>query len=71
MAEIDVSAKLVDEGSCRNMKISDQAKISNLLEKLDKNLESVVVKRNGMVVTEEEELSNGDEIEVVPIVSGG
>ncbi len=71
MTEIDVSAKLVDEGSCRNMKISDQAKISNLLEKLDKNLESVVVKRNGMVVTEEEELSNGDEIEVIPIVSGG
>ncbi len=51
--------------------LSSEMQILKLLKKIDFNPEEVVVKRNGKIVPEEEKLEEGDEIEVVPVVSGG
>lgn len=42
-----------------------------LLEKLNINSETVVVTKNGAIITEDEELSNDDEIKILSVVSGG
>lgn len=46
-------------------------RILDLLEELDRNPETLVVKRNEKIVPEEEELEDGDEVVIIPVVSGG
>ena len=71
MSNINVEIRIADEDSIKPREISDGTKIIDLLKDLETNPETVVVKRNGIVVPEEEELSDNDEIEVIPVVSGG
>lgn len=51
--------------------LSSSARIDDLLENLDRNPETVIVKLNGRIVPEEEELVDGDQLEIIPVVSGG
>ena len=46
-------------------------KVSALLERLKINPETVVVVKNNKVVTEEENLKNNDNIEILSVISGG
>ena len=58
--------------SSRIKKVSAEVKtIEELLKKLKINTESVLVKRNGGFVPIEDEIKNGDEIEVIEITSSG
>ena len=45
--------------------------IRQLMEEMSINPETVVVKKNGEIVLEEEPLEEGDEIEFLRVVSGG
>ena len=71
MSKIEVEVRFVEEESIETFQVNEGIQIAELLEELERNSETVVVKRNGLVVPEEEELTKGDKLEVVPIVSGG
>lgn len=55
----------------REVWLGSRATIVDLLEQLGYSRETVVVKRNGKIVAEEERTSDGDSIEIIPIVTGG
>jgi len=46
-------------------------KISTLLDELNINKETVVVVKNGTVVSEAERCSGDDELQVLSVISGG
>ena len=48
-----------------------QGTVKNLLLKLEINPETVIVVSNDIIVTEDEILSNKDEIKILSAVSGG
>jgi sulfur carrier protein len=50
---------------------SDEISIKSVLEDKDFPLETVVVKKNGQIVIEEEIISDGDVIEVIKVIYGG
>ncbi|MFH1917148.1 MAG: MoaD/ThiS family protein [Nanoarchaeota archaeon] len=45
--------------------------VRDLLKMLEVNPETVLIVRNGAVVTEEDKLDEGDEIKLLSVVSGG
>ena len=53
------------------MKIKKDTTISELLEELKINRETVVVTKNGEISVEEEALAPGDTVEILKIISGG
>jgi sulfur carrier protein ThiS len=55
----------------RIVDVSYTGPIIGLLPLLDYSIETAVVLKNGFPVEEEEEVSDGDEIKIVPVVSGG
>ncbi len=71
MDDIEVNVRIVSDEGSGTYKLGSGSSIRDLLESLDRNPETVVVKRNDKIVPEEEELESGDEIVVVPVVSGG
>ncbi|BAZ99733.1 MoaD/ThiS family protein [Methanothermobacter sp. EMTCatA1] len=46
-------------------------RIKDVLGELEIPIETVVVKKNGEIVIEEEEISDGDIIEVIRVIYGG
>lgn len=71
MSSVEIEVRDLRDQNSESCSVPSGADIGDLLEDLDFNFEAVVVKRNGKIVTEEEELNEGDEIIVVPVVSGG
>ncbi|HPR41682.1 MAG TPA: MoaD/ThiS family protein [Candidatus Methanofastidiosa archaeon] len=55
----------------RILDISYTGPIRDLLPLVDYGVETAVVLKNGSPVEEEEEVTEGDEIKIVPVVSGG
>ena len=49
----------------------NEVKVSDLLRKLGLLSEEYIVMRGGKVLTEEDEVVDGDEVVLVPVVSGG
>ena len=45
--------------------------VNELLKELKLNKETVIVVRNGELVTEEESLKNSDKVKILSVVSGG
>lgn len=68
---IEVNVEEVGEGEEYVHDVSEGVRVIDLLGELGRNSEEVVVKRNEKIVSEKEELEDGDEIVIVPIVSGG
>lgn len=58
-----------DEKESRDL--SEGITIKNVLEEMDFPLETVVVKKNGQIVTEEEIILEGDIIEIIKVIYGG
>ncbi|MDR2830396.1 MAG: MoaD/ThiS family protein [Methanobrevibacter sp.] len=55
----------------KDMKLDDNKTIKNLLKKLNVSSESVVTKKNGEIVIEDEIIDDGDEIQLIRIIYGG
>lgn len=51
--------------------LSEGLTIKNFLEEMDFPLETVVVKKNGQIVIEEEKILEGDIIEIIKVIYGG
>lgn len=71
MSEIEIKAKIVGQKSARRLKLSPRATVAEALEKLGQNRETVVVRLNGRIIAEEERLKSGDQVEILPVVTGG
>jgi sulfur carrier protein len=52
-------------------KIKFRGKISQLLSKLGINPEVMIIKRNGVIVTELDTVKNNDELELIKVIYGG
>ena len=71
MSTIKVSVRVAGKGELRKLRLSPSSDILVALKETGHNPETVVVRLNGRIVPETEKLSDGDEIEIIPIVSGG
>ena len=47
------------------------SEVRNVFEKMDVNPETVIVKKGGEIILEEEKLKDGDKLELIRVVSGG
>ena len=59
------------ERADKKSNIRFDGKVFDLLKRLKINPETVVVVKNNKVVTQEEELSNKDNVELLSVISGG
>jgi sulfur carrier protein len=59
------------EGGEREVEMEEGATVQDLLEKLGYDRESMLVRRGRRLVVEEERLSDGEELEVLRVVTGG
>jgi thiamine biosynthesis protein ThiS len=71
MKKIVVSVRVLPGRRGRRIKLPARSKVAGLLDALDLNPQTVVVRRNGKIVAEGERLASGDLVEIVPIVTGG
>lgn len=71
MGSVVVSGRIVGRRKSEKYELPPNARIIDLIERTEFNVETVVVKRNDKIVPEEEKLEDGDQLEIIPIVSGG
>lgn len=71
MSVIKISVSEVGKRGSREIQLAPASNILDLLKELDQSPEVVIVRRNGKIVAEEEQLADGDEIEIIHVVSGG
>ncbi len=63
--------KIYIEKENKNLNLEYKGTVKELLEKLNINIETVVVLKNNEIVTEEELLEEKDEIKILSVISGG
>ena len=63
--------KVLIERPRKQMEIGYEGSVEGLLKKLEVNPETVIVSRNGELVTEDEKLEKEDDIRIMSVVSGG
>ncbi|MEM2866233.1 MAG: MoaD/ThiS family protein [Candidatus Hadarchaeales archaeon] len=59
------------EGREREVEVGEGTTVEGLLEELGYDRESVLVRKGKKLVVEEERLSEGDELEILRVVTGG
>jgi len=67
---MQVKIKLPD-GKIRNLNVTKNSTIEDVLKKLKINTETVIVKRNNCITPVEEKIRDNDKIEIINVVSGG
>lgn len=50
---------------------NDNTSIKDVLEEMDLSSETIVAKKNGNIVIEDEKIQDGDEIHLIQIIYGG
>jgi thiamine biosynthesis protein ThiS len=55
----------------KKVQLSFEGLASDLLEKLKINPETVLIARNGTIITEKDELKDADAVSILSVVSGG
>ena len=66
-----MKVRFVPENKVRTVNVEGKVRIKDILKLLNINLETVVVVRGGKVVTEDEFVSDEDEITILKAISGG
>lgn len=63
--------KLINKKDVKEMEIDENTTVEDILKSEDIAVETVVVRVNGDTVTEDEIVSDGDEVEVIKVIYGG
>ncbi len=66
-----IRVKVLGRGIERELEWKKGMKVADVLREIGFNTESAIAKLNGRVALEDENVKNGDYIEVIPVVSGG
>lgn len=66
-----MTIKLINKKDIKDIEISENTTIADILKKEEILIETVVVKLNGDTVTEDEKVKNGDELEIIKVIYGG
>ena len=66
-----MSIKIINKENVKEIEFEENTKIEDLLKKEEIPIETVVIKQNGQTVTEDELISDNDEIEVIKVIYGG
>ena len=66
-----MTIKLINKKDIKDIEISENTTIADILKKEEIPIETVVVKLNGDTVTEDEKVKNGDEVEIIKVIYGG
>ena len=66
-----MTIKLINKKDNKDIEISENTTIADILKKEEIPIETVVVKLNGDTVTEDEKVKNGDELEIIKVIYGG
>lgn len=66
-----MKVRFVPENRVRTVNVEGKVRIKDILKLLNINLETVVVIKGGKVVTEDEFVSDEDEITILKAISGG
>ena len=66
-----MTIKLITKKDIKDIEISENTTIADILKKEEIPIETVVVKLNGDTVTEDEKVKNGDELEIIKVIYGG
>lgn len=64
-----ITVEVRRQGKTSRVKIGKGASIAELLEKLGINRETVIVRKNGEIASEEDAL--GSKIDIIGVISGG
>lgn len=71
MCSVKVRVKVRPGGSTREVELEGRPRVRELVKALGYREEEAVVVRGGTVLTEDEALADGDEVEVYEAISGG
>ena len=63
--------KLINKKDVKEMEIDENTTVEDILKSEGIAVETVVVRVNGDTVTEDEIVSDGDEVEVIKVIYGG
>lgn len=66
-----VRVRLIPEGKSVDVEVPGKVSVRMLLERLGLNPEAAVVLKSGKPLTEDEEVADGDSVDVVRVLSGG
>ena len=63
--------KVFIERTNKNIEIPFHGTVKALVEKLELNIETVLITKNNQLLTEEESIKNTDDIKILSVISGG
>lgn len=66
-----MTIKLINKDKVKEIEYTENTKIEDILKKEDIPTETIVIKQNGATVTEDEEINDNDEIEIIKVIYGG
>lgn len=66
-----MSIKLINKKDVKEIEYKENTKIEAILKEEEIPIETVVIKQNGVTVTEDEIVNDDDEIEVIKVIYGG
>ncbi len=66
-----IRVKVLGRGIEREVEWQKGMRVADVLREVGFNTESAIAKLNGRVALEDENVKDGDYVEVIPVVSGG
>ncbi|AAL81185.1 hypothetical protein PF1061 [Pyrococcus furiosus DSM 3638] len=66
-----IKVKVIGRNIEKEIEWREGMKVRDILRAVGFNTESAIAKVNGKVVLEDDEVKDGDFVEVIPVVSGG
>lgn len=66
-----MSIKLINKKDVKEIDFVENTSIEDILKKENIPIETVVIKQNGLTVTEDEIVKDNDEIEIIKVIYGG